>query len=359
MPRFFKRVSKKAGLSPGTLVHVGKRKVEKTVITVISYSEGDYEKRTVAKISEAISMIKPRKTTWINIDGLHEVGIIEELGGRLGIHPLVLEDIVNTGQRPKFEDFEKYMYIVLKMLSFDQHEQVTNAEQVSLLLGKNFVVTFQERPGDIFDPVRNRIEKGKGKTRKSGPDYLAYALMDAIVDGYFSVLESFGEKIEGKEVGLVDDPKSDELQEIHGLKREMIFLRKSVWPLRDVISGLDRSDSDLIREKTRIYIRDVYDHILRVIDTVETFRDMSSSLLDLYLSSLSNRMNQVMKVLTIIATIFIPLSFFAGIYGMNFNTGYPLNMPELNWEYGYPALLVFMLSLSLLMLFYFRRKNWF
>jgi magnesium transporter len=244
------------------------------------------------------------------------------------------------------------------MLSFDRDAQAANAEQLSLILGKNFVITFQERPGDIFDSVRSRIEKSKGKMRKSGPDYLAYALMDAIVDGYFAVLESFGEKIEGKEDGLVDDPKPDELQEIHGLKREMIFLRKSVWPLRDVISALDRSESNLIKERTRIYIRDVYDHILRVIDTVETFRDMSSSLLDLYLSSLSNRMNQVMKVLTIIATIFIPLSFFAGIYGMNFNTDYPLNMPELNWEYGYPALLVFMISVSLIMLLFFRRKHW-
>ena len=218
---------------------------------------------------------------------------------------------------------------------------------MSIILGKGFVVTFQEKPGDIFDPLRNRIEKGKGKTRKSGADYLAYVLMDSVVDGYFSVLENFGDKIEGKEVGLVDDPREEELQDIHGLKKEMLFLRKSVWPLREVISGL----------------RDVYDHTIQVIDTVETFRDMASGLLDLYLSSLSNKMNQVMKVLTIIATIFIPLSFFAGLYGMNFNTDYPLNMPELNWAYGYPALLIFMFSvsllmLSLLMLVFFRKKRW-
>jgi magnesium transporter len=358
MPRFFKRVSKKAGLSPGTLVHVGKQKVEKTRITVIRYGDDGYEQKSVGRISEAVQMIKGRKTVWINIDGLHDVGVIQELGEKLGIHPLVLEDVVNTGQRPKLEDFEDYMFIVMKMLTFNQKDQTTSAEQVSLIPGKNFVITFQERPGDIFDPVRKRLKKGKGRIRKLGSDYLAYALIDTVVDEYFSVLESFGEKIEGMEEGMVDDPKPEELQSIHGLKREMIFLRKSVWPLREVISGLDRSDSRLIKERTHLYIRDVYDHTVQVIDTVETFRDMASGLLDLYLSSISNRMNQVMKVLTIIATIFIPLSFFAGLYGMNFNTDYPLNMPELGWEYGYPALLLFMLALALLMLFYFRRRKW-
>ncbi len=358
MPRFFKRVSKKAGLSPGTLVHVGKQKIEKPVITVISYSENHFEKRVAGSVSEAVSAIKPGKTVWINIDGLHEVGVIEEIGKKLDIHLLVLEDVVNTAQRPKFEDFDKYMFFVMKMLNFDQESGTTKSEQISIILGKSSVITFQERPGDIFDALRNRIEKGKGRIRKSGADYLAYALMDAVVDGYFSVLESFGDKIEGKETGLVENPKSEELQEIHSLKREMLFLRKSVWPLREVISGLERSESRLISSKTRLYIRDLYDHTVQVIDTVETFRDMASGLLDLYLSSLSNKMNQVMKVLTIIATIFMPLSFFAGLYGMNFNTDFPLNMPELNWEYGYPALLLFLTVISLLMVFYFRKKNW-
>ena len=358
MPRFFKMLSKKAGLSPGTLVHIGKKRLDKAKITVIDYDEKKHVRREVAEVSDCFPYRDSKTTTWINIDGLHDTALIEKLGGHYGIHPLVLEDIVNTGQRPKFEELDDYIFIVLNMLYLGDDGDTVKSEQVSIVLGKNYVLSFQEAPGDIFDNVRSRLEGGKGRIRKSGPDYLAYALMDAVVDNYFVILESLGESIESLEDGLVADPAPDILQRIHSMKREMIFLRKSVWPLRELVSGIERSESGLVGKKTRPFIRDLYDHTIQVIDTVETFRDMASGLLDLYLSSVSNRMNQVMKVLTIIATIFIPLSFFAGLYGMNFNTSYPLNMPELNSPYGYPALLVFMLGVTLLMLFYFRRKKW-
>ncbi len=358
MSRFLKSLSRKAGTSPGTLVHIGSKRLEKARITVIDYDEKRHTKRAVKDVSDCFPYRDSKTTTWINVDGLHDTELIERLGAHFGIHSLVLEDIVNTGQRPKFEDFDDYIFIVLKMLYMREDGSTVKSEQVSIILGKNYVISFQEATGDIFDQVRGRIESGKGRIRKSGADYLAYALMDAVVDNYFIILENLGESIEGMEDGLVADPAPDILQRIHSMKREMIFLRKSVWPLREVVSGIERSESVLVSKKTRPFIRDLYDHTIQVIDTVETFRDMASGLLDLYLSSVSNRMNQVMKVLTIIATIFIPLSFFAGLYGMNFNTDYPLNMPELNWEYGYPAILLFMTGVALLMLFYFRKKRW-
>lgn len=357
--RFLKGLSRKAGLSPGTLVHVGKKHAEKTRMTVIDYDEKRSEMKELGRIEECFRFKDKKSTTWINIDGLQDLGIIEKIGKRFGIHPLVLEDIVNTGQRPKMEEFDDYIFVVLKMLSFDERSNETRSEQVSLILGRSFVLSFQENVGDIFDPVRNRIREGKGRIRRAGPDYLAYALMDSVVDNYFSVLERFGERVEGMEEGLVEDPRPENLQSIHDMKREMIFIRKSVWPLREAISGLARTESKLVKDKTRVYLRDVHDHTIQVIDTVETFRDMVSGMTDLYLSSISNKMNQVMKVLTIIATIFIPLSFFAGLYGMNFNPDASMfNMPELNHPYGYPAVLAFMLFVAVIMIAYFRKKRW-
>jgi magnesium transporter len=281
------------------------------------------------------------------------VGIIEKVGAHFGIHPLVLEDILHTGQRPKVEDLGDYIFIVLKMLYHDDQEDEMLGEQVSLLLGQNCVISFQEREGDIFNPIRERIRNSKGRIRRAGADYLAYALVDAIVDHYFVILEKMGEKIESLEEELVTNPTPETLQIIHKLKRNLIFLRKSVWPLREVINALERGESPLITEPTGIYLRDVYDHSIQVIDTIETFRDMVSGMLDIYLSSLSNRMNEVMKVLTIIATIFIPLTFIAGIYGMNFKF-----MPELEWHWGYPTALIVMLLIVGSMFIYFRRKKW-
>lgn len=352
-PKLTKRQSKTAGLPPGTLVHVGERKTEEVRITFMDYDEHNFQEKQVANIEDCFPFKDTPTVTWINIDGLHNTELIEKLGRQFELHPLILEDILNTGQRPKFEDFDNYVFTVLKMLSYDEANQTTQAEQVSLVLGTNFVISFQESVGDVFEQIRDRIRNSKGRIRKMGSDYLMYVLLDAIVDNYFLILEKFGEKIEYMEEELVSDPTEKTLQQIHTLKREMVFLRKSVWPLRELISSLERSESKLIKESTGIYLRDVYDHTIQVIDTVESFRDMVAGMLDIYLSSLSNKMNSVMKVLTIIATIFIPLTFIAGIYGMNFK-----NMPELEWRWAYPAVLLIMLIVTVVMLGYFKSKRW-
>lgn len=353
MPKLIKKRSSKAGLPPGTLVHIGERKQEAVRITYIDYDEQNFQERQVSTIEECFQFKTTPTVTWINIDGLHQPDIIERLGRQFDLHPLILEDILHTGQRPKFEDFDDYMFIVLKMLNYDDEEQSLQAEQVSLVLGSNFVISFQEQVGDVFEQIRDRIRNAKGRIRRMGPDYLVYALIDAVVDNYFIILEKLGEKIESLEEQLVTETTEQTLGQIHGLKREMIFLRKSVWPLREAISSLERSESLLINKSTGVYLRDVYDHTIQVIDTVESLRDMVSGMLDIYLSSISNKMNAVMKVLTIIATIFIPLTFVAGIYGMNFKY-----MPELEWRWGYPIVWLVMGAVVVIMLIYFRKKKW-
>ncbi len=359
MGRFIKKGAKKPGLKPGTLIHVGEKKIDKPKITIFDYDETNFQEKPVESVEECFPFKDLPTVTWINIDGLHEVELIEKMGKHFNFHPLLMEDILNTGQRPKMEDFEGHMFIVLKMLYFDEENYEILAEQVSIILGQNFVISFQEREGDVFNAVRERIRNGKGRIRRMGSDYLAYALIDLIVDHYFSILEKLGEEIEELEEALLTNPKPETMQNIHELKREMIFLRRAVWPLREVISGLERSESKLIADSTRIFLRDVYDHTIQVIDSIESFRDMLSGMLDLYLSSISNRMNEVMKVLTIIATIFIPLTFIAGIYGMNFNPeSSPFNMPELNWYWGYPAVWAVMLGIGFIMFVYFRRRKW-
>jgi magnesium transporter len=348
-----KRISKKAGLPPGTLVYIGEKKVENVRITYIDYDEQTFQEKQASNIEECFSLKDTPTVSWINIDGIHEVGVVERIGRHFDLHPLLLEDILSTTQRPKFEDYDSHVFAVLKMLKSAEGRRIVRSEQVSLVLGRNCVISFQESIGDVFEPIRDRIRKAKGRIRKAGPDYLAYALLDAIVDGYFSVLEATGERIESLEEQLVKEPTERIPRQIHALKREMIFLRKSIWPLRELISNLQRSESDLIAESTRIYLRDVYDHTIQIIDTVESYRDIVASMLDIYLSSISNRMNSVMKVLTIIATIFIPLTFVAGIYGMNFK-----HMPELEWRWGYVVVLLVMLVMAAGMIFYFRKKKW-
>jgi len=353
MSRLIKKRSGKAGLPPGTLVHVGERKAEKVKIKILDYDEAQFEEKEAKTIEESFPFKDKPTVTWINIDGLHEVEIIGKLGSHFGLHPLLLEDILNTEQRPKMEDYGDYIFVVLKMLYPGENKDELEAEQVSLILGSNFVISFQEREGDVFDPVRDRIKKKKGRIRKAGADYLAYALLDAIVDNYFMILENVGEKIEDTEQQLATDPTPETLHLIRELKKEMIFLRKSIWPLREMINGLERCESSLIHEATGAYLRDVYDHTIQIIDTVESYRDMISGMLDIYLSSISNKMNEVMKVLTIFAAIFIPLTFVAGLYGMNFEF-----MPELRWRWGYFAALFVMVMIGILMLTYFRRKKW-
>lgn len=293
--------------------------------------------------------------TWINIDCLHQVDILEKIGACYGFHPLVLEDILSD-QRPKVEDYDDYIFIVLKMLYYKKEieEESINSDQASLILGPNFVVSFTEKEADVFKPLQDRLRTGKGRIRKSGADYLAYSMIDAVVDQYFVVLEKLGEKFEDLEDQIVVNPEPTSLSTIYKMKRDMLFLRKSVWPLREAISSLQRLDSPLISESTKIYLRDVYDHTIQVIENVETFRDMSASLLDTYLSSLSNRLNEVMKVLTVISTIFIPLTFIVGLYGMNFKY-----MPEIESPWGYPSVIALMIVVALVMLTYFKKRKWF
>lgn len=353
LKKFVGKREKKIGLPPGTPVFVGEQKAEVAKITILDYDETQFQQREVKEVEECFLFRETPTVTWINVDGLHDIEVIEKIGKHFDMHPLILEDIVNTQQRPKMEEFEKYIYIVLKMLYYDEETEGTQVEQVSLILGENYVISFQEREGDIFNPVRERIRNGKGRIRKMGPDYLAYALLDAVVDHYFTILEKDGEKVEILEDDVIKDPNPDTLQDIHKLKRDMIFLRRSVWPLRELINGLERVETALIRKSTRIYLRDIYDHTIQVIDTLETYRDMLSGMHDTYLSSVSNRMNEVMKVLTIIATIFIPLTFIAGIYGMNFEF-----MPELKWHWAYFTVWGVIAVIAVLMVIFFKRKKW-
>ncbi len=346
--------SRKAGLSPGTLLHVGEKKAEKTQFQIMAYSEHMLEEKEPDTIEEAFSFMRAPGVTWINIDGLHDMGVIEKIGNYFSLHPLVLEDIVNTQHRPKLDDFEDYALVTCKMISWEKETNGLEIEQVSLVLGKDYVITFQEKPGDVFNPVRERIRKAKGRIRRMGPDYLLYALVDTIVDNYFIVLENMGEDIESLEETVLSKPEPEILNAIHRLKRELIILRKYVWPLREVITVLEKGDSELLAENTLLFLRDVSDHTIQIIETVGTFRDMVSGMLDVYLSSVSNRMNEVMKVLTIMASIFIPLTFIAGIYGMNFEY-----MPELKWPLGYPLVWLLMVVLGLGMLLLFKRKKWF
>ncbi len=360
MIRISKKSSRASGLPPGALIHIGEKKTDKIKITFFDYKADKFQEKEVEQIEDCFSLKKTPTISWINIDGLHEIDVIEKIGSCFDIHQLVLEDILNTDQRPKMEDLENYIFLVLKMLSYDEKENEIYAEQVSLVLGKNFVISFQESIGDVFDNVRERIRKGKGRIRKLGADYLAYSLIDAIVDNYFIILEKIGEKVEEMEEELVSNPTPKTLQQIYNFKREMIYLRKSVWPLRDVISGMQRGESKLIRPTTNIYLRDLYDHTIQVIDTIETYRDMFSGMLEMYMSSVSNKLNEIMKVLTIFSAIFIPLTFITGIYGMNFkhSENAPFNMPELEWYFGYPMVLAIMIGIATTLLIFFKRKKW-
>ena len=340
-------------MSPGTLVHVGEQKIEMPRITLVNYDQEHLEERELQQIEDAFEYKDTAPVSWINIDGLHEIKLIEQIGTHFNIHPLVLEDIVNTGQRPKLEDFEDFIYLTFKMLKFDEKVSHVTSEQVSFILGPRYLISFQEAVGDVFNFVRERIRKGRGRIRKSGPDYLAYALIDAVVDHYFLILEKIGEKIETLEEKVESDPKPEIMHEIHNLKREIIYFRKQVWPLREVLSTWHKTESDLVQDTGRVFIGDVYDHTIQVVDTIESFRDIIAGMMDLYLSTVSNRMNEVMKVLTIMATIFIPLTFVAGIYGMNFKF-----MPELEWKWSYPILWAILIVIFLGMLIYFKRKKW-
>lgn len=359
MGRLIKRTSKKIGLKPGSIVYVGERYEEQIFIDVIDYTDQEYQERRIDKIEECFPYKDTSTTTWINISGIHDTALVEKLGNHFGLHPLVMEDIVNTGHRPKIEASADSIFTVLKMLYRGDGNDEIKVEQVSILFGKNWVITFQETSGDVFQMVRERIKATSPRIRFMSADYLAYTLVDAIVDNYFLVLEHIGERIEDLEDVLAEKASPESLDVIRELKSELIVLRKAIWPLREVAGGLERLESHLIHEMTQPYLRDLYEHAIQVIDTVETFRDMVSGLLDLYHTTVSNRMNEIMKVLTIIATIFIPLGFLAGVYGMNFDTGMsPFNMPELSFRYGYILFWSVVVVIGGGLFLFFRRKEW-
>jgi len=348
-----KKRGAKIGLPPGSLVYSGELKPDKATITVTQYSESQFQQKVTANVEDALALCCEQAVTWINVDGIQDIDVLEKIGNHFGLHPLVLEDILNTDHRPKIDDYGDYLYIVLKMLDYNSSSEEVVTDQVSLILGSNFLLSFHEKRSDFFNPLIERINNGKTKIRKMGADYLAYSLIDLIVDNYFVVLEKFSERIEDKEEELISNPSNKTLQYIHSLKREILILRKSIWPLREVISGLERIESALITDSTAIYFRDVYDHIIQIVDTTETLRDVISEMLDIYLSSVSNRMNAVMKVLTIIATIFIPLTFIVGIYGMNFRY-----MPELEWHWGYFTVWGVIVVIVIVMIILFKKKRW-
>ncbi len=323
------------------------------MISLIDYDATRFETLADITIAEATKFKETKTVSWINLSGIHDTALLDEFGKRFDIHPLTLEDILNTHHRPKLEEHEGYCLVILKMLFFDDQTQSVTVEQVSLLLGQNFVLSFQETEGDVFDGVRERLQRGNGKIRQRGPDYLAYALIDSIVDSYFHILEKVGDRLLQLEEQLISSPESSLLNTIYHYKRELLLLRKSVWPLREVISQMHKEPSPLINEGTQIFLRDLYDHTVQTIDTLEIFRDALTGLQDLYMSTVSNRMNEIMKVLTIMASIFIPLTFIAGIYGMNFEY-----IPELKWRWGYFAVWGFMAGSAIAMLVFFRRKKW-
>ena len=347
-----KRINK-TGMPPGTLIYQGTEPGRKLTIHTMSYEESSLDEDQSSSIEKCLSLRKADRKTWFNVVGLSDVQSIEKLGESFGIHRLVLEDILNTEHSPKVEVYEGYLFFTLKMISLAEDKSV-ESEQVSMILGENYVISFQEREGDVFEPVRERLRAKKGKIRLRGADYLLYALVDVIADNYFTVIDTYGDILDELEDEIFNDPREEHLQIIQQTKRDLIKLRKSVFPLRESVMFLERNDSALVGTETTPFFRDVYDHILHVTDSIENFRELNTGLKDIYLSSLSIKMNEVMKTLTIIATIFIPLTFVAGVYGMNFE-----NMPELGWKYGYLAVWIVMLLITVLMVIYFRRKKWF
>lgn len=338
------------GAPPGTLIYTGE-KTGRIKISLIEFNETEFYEKEFYDLSDCLSHLRGGMVKWINVEGVHNTALIEKIGQLYGIHPLTLEDIVNLDQRPKFEEYENYVLTVLKMIMYDDK---VLSEQLSLILLKDTVISFQEpHGGDAFDIIRNRLRQAKGRVRKLGADYLLYALMDAVVDYYFNTIEKIGDKVAKIEEEIISEPKGESLIELYTLKREVIYLRKQVWPLRDLLSNLQRSESEFFSANSFLFFRDLQDHTTRIIDTVETYRDLLSGIMDIYLSTNANKMNEVMKVLTIMSSIFIPVTFIAGVYGMNFEY-----MPELKSPYGYAGVWMVMLGMMGGLIYYFKRKKW-
>jgi len=354
MPRTSRRRTKKVGLPSESLVYTGEQAGRKVSVTLIDYDEQSFEERTLRTAEECVPYREKPTATWINVDGVHDAAMLERIGECFGLHRLVIEDILSVVQRPKVEDYGDHLYIVIKMLTYDDHEARVVPEQVSLVVGRSFLLSFQEGiKGDVFQLIRDRLRNGRGRVRKLGTDYLAYSLLDAVVDGYFVILEKLGERIDTLEEGLMQAGGRAAMDQVYNLKRELLFLHKAVWPLREVIATLQRRESPLISEATGPYLRDVYDHIIQVIDSIEIYRDILSEMLGTHLTAVSYRLNEIMKVLTVIATIFMPLTFLAGVYGMNFR-----HLPELEWRHGYYGFWGICLVTAVGMLAWFRRRGW-
>jgi len=351
--RLLGKSAKEPGAPPGSLVHVGDTLTEKPTLWAVRYRDGEFQEVQDASQQVCETARDGPGVKWINLDGLHETSLVESLAQSYGIHALVAEDILNTSHRPKFEEYDGYAYMVLRVLYWQTDTGTVAQEQLSVVLGREFVLTFQERASGVLAPVLERVRHARGRIRSRGADYLAYAIVDAVVDQYFAVLQKVGEEIEAVEEGMLSGPSPEALHKLHELNRECLAVRKAVWPLREMLSSLSRGETPAFSAETIVFLRDVYDHVIEIVETVEALRDLLTSLLDTYLSLASNAMNEVMKVLTIIATLFIPVTFVAGVYGMNFP-----NMPEMRWPYAYPAVLIVMLGSFGAMLAYFKRRKW-
>jgi len=345
---------RKVGLPPGSVVFVGEERTEPIQFRVLEYGPDHLLETEEEGLDEVLKYRDTTPVTWINVSGVHDESVVRTIGDHFHVHPLIQEDIAHTGQRPKLDPQENYLYLVVKMLYFDEDRGgELRAEQVSLLVGERNLISFQEDPGDVFDPVRKRIRNGRGQIQDRGPDYLAYAILDVIVDHYFVVLEELGIRTEEMEDEITGETPQDIEDDIHDLRRDLIYMRRMTWPMRELLYQLERLDSPFWADNNQPYVRDTYDHVVQVLDLVEALRDTASGLHDLHMTSISNRMNEIMKVLTIIGTIFIPLTFVAGIYGMNFEY-----MPELGWRWAYPTVWVLMIALAGALLLYFRRREW-
>ena len=353
MARFFKKREQSKGLAPGSLVFIGEQKVETTRIRTMDFDNDHLVEHQLNDIDEIATCVKTSTTSWVNIDGLHDTDLMKKVGSIFELHPLLQEDVLNTGQRPKLEDFDNCLFLTLKMLRYDKEEDIVKSEQLSLILGQRFLLTFQERYGDVFDPVRVRIRKSRARIRKSGVDYLAYALLDTVADNYIYLIERMGERIEDLEDELFSDPTHAVMGKIHAMKREMNFLRKSIRPAREAIVELNKTESTLIDDDVRPFLKDLLDLMTHATEAIDMYRDMLTDHFNIYASSVSNKMNDIMKVLTIFAAIFIPLTFVAGVYGTNFKY-----LPELEYKYAYPIFWSIIILITIFMVILFRRKKW-
>jgi magnesium transporter len=353
-PKIKRKSSSKIGLPPGSIVFFGEKKVEKVIITLTEYDEKECDKYEIKSVEEIDPFTDTPQVTWVSVCGLHETEFLKQVGEKFKVHPLVLEDILNTDTRPKIEVTDDYLFIVMKLLTYNAEQKILETEQVSFILGRTFLFSFSEKADEIFNPVKERIVNQLGKMRKRGSDFLLYALMDVVVDNYFLALEKIEERIELLDDEVINNTDKSQVESIYHLRNLLLKIRRLIWPSREIVNQLIKDDSDLLDDSIEPYLRDLYDHTIHINETIEQQREITNGLMEIYLSMMSNRMNEVMKVLTVIATIFIPLTFIVGIYGMNFP-----NMPEMKWPWAYFALWVVMIGLSVLMLYFFKKKKWF